>query len=228
MTSRWEAQKRSVVAAAQRMAALGLVAGTSGNVSLRIRSNESTHLMAVTPSGRPYDSLKADDIVILDQDLEPVEGDLVPSSESLLHSEIYRRRPDVGSVVHTHSVFASVAAVTVDEVPPIIDEMVVTVGGGIKVSSYAFPGTQDLADSVCDALGERNAAIIRHHGAVGVGRDLDEALGACEITERVAQIFVYASMLGEVRELPREIVEAEQAIFAMRKRAAGAHAGTLS
>jgi L-fuculose-phosphate aldolase len=227
MTSRWENQKRSVVAAAQRMAALGLVAGTSGNVSLRIPSGDSIDLMAVTPSGRPYDSLKADDIVIVDQDIEPVEGDLVPSSESILHSEIYRRRPDVGSVVHTHSVFASVAAVTVEEVPPIIDEMVVTVGGGIKVSSYAFPGSQELADSVCDALGDRNAAIIRHHGAVGVGRDLDEALGACEITERVAQIFVYASMLGEVRELPREIVEAEQAIFAMRKRAAGADSGTL-
>ncbi len=209
------------------MAALGLVAGTSGNVSLRIPSGDSIDLMAVTPSGRPYDSLKADDIVIVDQDIEPVEGDLVPSSESILHSEIYRRRPDVGSVVHTHSVFASVAAVTVEEVPPIIDEMVVTVGGGIKVSSYAFPGSQELADSVCDALGDRNAAIIRHHGAVGVGRDLDEALGACEITERVAQIFVYASMLGEVRELPREIVEAEQAIFAMRKRAAGADSGTL-
>ena len=172
MTSRWENQKRSVVAAAQRMAALGLVAGTSGNVSLRIPSGDSIDLMAVTPSGRPYDSLKADDIVIVDQDIEPVEGDLVPSSESILHSEIYRRRPDVGSVVHTHSVFASVAAVTVEEVPPIIDEMVVTVGGGIKVSSYAFPGSQELADSVCDALGDRNAAIIRHHGAVGVGRDL--------------------------------------------------------
>ena len=96
MTSQWEAQKRSVVAAAQRMAALGLVAGTSGNVSLRVPSSEATHLMAVTPSGKAYDSLDADDIVIVDQDLEPVEGDLVPSSESLLHSEIYRRRPDVG------------------------------------------------------------------------------------------------------------------------------------
>ena len=196
---------------------LGLVVGASGNVSVRLPADGDRELFAVTPFGKPYDTLRDEDIVVVDHDIEPVEGDLAPSSESLLHVAIYGRRPDVAAVVHTHAVYSSVAAVAGLEVPAIIDEMVVALGGAVHVSEYAFPGTAELADNVCAALGERNAAIIRNHGAVGVGRDLREALDACVLTERVAQIFVLSSLLGKVDALPREIVEAEAAIFRMSR-----------
>jgi L-fuculose-phosphate aldolase len=196
---------------------LGLATGASGNVSSRIRDGDSSELMAITPSGKRYADLKDDDIAVVDLDVESVEGELVPSSESLMHAAIYRARPDVGAVIHTHAVFSSVAAVSGLEVPPIIDEMVVYVGGAIKVSDYAFPSTQELADNVCDALGDRNAALIRNHGAVCVGRDLDEALDVCQLVERLAQVFVYSSLLGKVHELPPDVVEAEASIFQMRR-----------
>ena len=219
MSTRWKEQKRQVIWAAQRMAALGLVTGASGNVSMRLEPLGSTEIMAVTPSGKPYDALTDQDVVVVDFEGEPVEGDLVPSSESLMHAAIYEKRPDVKAVVHTHSVFCSVAAVAGLDIPPIIDEVVVAVGGAIKVSDYAFPGTQQLADSVCAALGERNAALIRNHGAVGVGRTLREAVDVSALLERTAQVFIYASLLGGANTLPPDVVEAELAIFRMRRQA---------
>jgi L-fuculose-phosphate aldolase len=222
MNSRWQQEKHAVVLTAQEMVALGLVTGTSGNVSVRLPALEDgTELLAVTPTGAPYGTLKDYDIVVTDFDMEPVEGDLMPSSESLLHTEIYRRRPDVRAVIHTHSVFSSVAAVAGLDIPPIIDEMMITIGGPVKVSEYAFPGTQELADNVCAALEERNAAIIRNHGAVGVGRSLQEALDVCALVERVAQIFFCTSMLGKTNPLPPDVVETELAIFRMRRQSAG-------
>ena len=200
------------------MAELGLVAGTSGNVSVRLSTDGERELLAITPLGARCDALRDADIVVVDHALDPVEGEMPPSSESLLHVAIYQRRPDVGAVVHTHAVFSSVAAVTGMEVPAIVDEMVVNLGGAVRVSEYAFPSTQELADNVCTALGDRNAAIIRNHGAVGVGRDLREALDACVLTERVAKIFVFSSLMGQASTLPQDVVEAEAAIFRMRRK----------
>ena len=199
------------------MAELGLLPGASGNVSVRLGPHAARDLLAITPSGRRNADLKLEDIVVIDFDAEPVEGSLTPSSETLLHVAIYRARPDVGAVIHTHSVFASVASVAGLQIPPIIDEMVVAIGGTVQVSEYAFPSTEELADNVCAALGERNAALIRNHGAVGVGRDLVEALDVCTLTERVAQVFVQASLLGKVSELPEDVVQAETAIYNMRR-----------
>lgn len=215
--SRWQEQKRAVVEASQRMAQLGLVAGSSGNVSMRLLPEGQRELLAITPTGKDYGGLKEDDIVVIDFDVETVEGHLAPSSESLLHIAIYRARPDVGAVIHTHAVFSSVAAVAGLDIPPLIDEMMVLMGGPVRVSEYAFPGTQELADRVCAALGERKAALVRNHGAVGVGRDLREALDVCALTERVAQIYVHALALGKVNLLPPDVVEAELAIYRMRQ-----------
>ena len=202
------------------MVSLGLVTAASGNVSLRLApQGDSGELLAMTPMGVAYETLPDDDIAVVDFDLEPVEGDLPPSSESLLHTAIYRARSDARAIVHTHSVFASVAAVAGLEIPPIIDEMMVVIGGAVKVSRYASPASQELADNVCAALGERNAALIRNHGAVGVGRDLAEALDVCALLERVAQVFVYSTLLGRVNTLPPEVVDAELAIYRMRRQA---------
>ena len=217
MSNRWSDAKRDVAATAREMAVLGLVTGSSGNVSLRLEAHDSRELIAITPSGKPYPTLNDEDIVIVDHEVEPVDGELVPSSETLLHVAIYEARPDVQAIIHTHSVFSSVAAVAGMDIPPIIDEMMITIGGPIKVSEYAFPGTQELADKVVAALDERNAALIRNHGAVGVGRDLREALDICSLVERMAQIFVYTSLMGKVNTLPADVVETELALFRMKR-----------
>lgn len=208
-----------MLAAAQRMAARGLVVGTSGNVSRLLGgASDGRELMAITPTGVEYDRLKVEDILVTDLDIDLVMGDGVPSSEALLHAEIYRRRSDAAAVMHTHSPYATAAAVAGVDIPPILDEMVLVVGGEVKVSEYAFPSSDALAANVCDALGERNAALIRNHGVVGVGTDLDEALRVCELVEHAARVMVYASALGGATPLPAEVLEAETALFEMRRK----------
>ena len=216
MSNRWETQRREVTWAAMEMAKRGLVSGSSGNVSVRLSPQDATNpLIAVTPSGKPYSDLEEADIVVVDQDGEPVEGDGVPSSETLLHLALYRSRPDIAAVVHTHSLFASVAAVAGMEIPPILDEMATTLGGPVRVSEYGFPGSAELADKVALALGDRAAALIRNHGAVGVGGSAQEALEVCTLLERAAQIFIYTSLLGRATPVPQDSIEAEQSIYRM-------------
>ncbi len=212
----WEQQRQAVADAARKVSDLGLVVGTAGNVSARLESNDHAELMAVTPSGASYEHLTAEDIVVTDFEVEPVEGHLPPSSESLLHVGIYRRRPDVRAIIHTHSVYSSVLAVGGIDLPPVIDEVVVYVGGTIRVSAYGFPGTEQLADNVCDALGDNKAAFIANHGAVAVGKSMSEALDICLLVERAAQIYVMARTMGEVAPIPGEFVEAETALYRMR------------
>lgn len=204
------------------MAELGLVVGSAGNVSVRLDSENGRDLMAVTPSGASYETLRHDDIVVTDYEIEPVEGDLSPSSESLLHVGIYQRRPDVQAIVHTHSIYSSVLAVSGVDLPLVIDEVVVYVGGAVKVSRYGFPGTSELADNVCEALGNNKAAFIANHGAVAVGKTLEEALFICRLVERACQIYIMARSLGCVKPIPPEFVEAEAAIYRMKNPDIGA------
>ena len=222
MPTTWQTERQAVADAAREMAALGLVTGTSGNVSMRLgQDGNGIELMAITPSGQPCERLAADDVVAVDFEGEPVEGELIPSSESLLHLAIYQARPEVGAVIHTHSVFSSALAVARLEIPAVIDEVTITIGGPIRVSRYAFPGTEELAVHVCAALEERKAALISNHGAVSVGRDLEEALQVCTLLERVSEIFVHATAIGRVNQLPSEVTEAEQAIYRMQNPGTG-------
>lgn len=216
----YESERRATLEAARAMHRAGLVAASSGNVSIRVGPPDA-RLLAITTAGKDYASMGLDEVVAVDFDGEPVEGDGLPSTEMLLHTAIYRARPDVRAVMHTHSVYASALAVAGEPLPPLIDEMVVGIGGGIEVSAYAFPGTEELGEAVVAALGERNAALIRNHGLVGVGATLAEALRVCELTERIAQIYVAAKSFGAPSPLPPDAVETETALFRMRREASG-------
>ncbi len=213
------AAKREVAETARKAWELGLVRGASGNVSARVGVGGG--FFAITPMGRRCEGLTEEDIVVVDRGLEPVEGNAAPSSESLMHAAIYERRPDVGGIVHTHAAYSSAAAAAGVDIPPIVDEMAAALGGAVRVSEYAPPASEALAERVCAALGGRNAAIIRNHGAVAVGASPLLALDAAAMTERAAKIFVLASILGPVGRLPDDVVEAETAIFEMRKGLAG-------
>ncbi len=216
MSHRYAEERAEVLQAVRRIVAAGLVAGASGNVSRRIRASEGG-LIAITASRVPYHRFTADDVVIVDFEIDPVDGEGIPSSESLLHAAIYRARPDVGAVIHTHSVYASAFAVAGEPIPPILDEQVITLGGGIEVAAYAASATEELADNAVFALGDRAAALLRHHGVVGVGEHLEEASAVVELVERIAHIRALAKSLGSVRELPIQIVADEQKVYRMMK-----------
>ena len=210
----WESEKREVLEAACRLAAKGLVTGAAGNVSMRFSDPDGRGLIAITPSGKPYDSLAVDDIVVVDFAGERVEGELRASSETAMHVAVYQARKKVNAIMHSHPVFCSVVAVAGLEIPPLIDEQVAYIGGEIKVATYALPGSRELAENAVSALGPRNAVILANHGALSVGRDLREALMVSELLERTAQIYVSVLSLGRVNPLPAEVVELEKAFFA--------------
>ena len=216
---RWSSERQLLWQVAREMSAQGLVSGSSGNASLRLSQDGVGGLVLITPTGRSYGQLEPGDLVVIDLEGEAVEGDLSPSFESALHLTLYEARKDVGAILHTHSLFASVAAVAGLEIPPVVDEMVMSVGGSVRVAEYGFPSTEELAQRACWALGERNAVLLRNHGLVGVGRSPLEALNVCQLVERVAQIFVYASLLGKADPLPPEIVEMEGELFRMQRTA---------
>ena len=218
---KWQSERTIVVQAAQQLLRLGLVAATSGNVSMRLERDEKEGLIAVTPAGTDYETMTPEDIVVVDYDVDVIEGDTVPSSESLTHVAVYKARPDISAVIHTHSIYASVLAVAGVALPPILDELVAYLGGPVEVAEYGFPSTEDLGEKAIQAMGERNAVFIRNHGVLAAGRDMPDALRACELVERAAQIYIQARALGSVRTLPSEVVEAEVNIFRMRQGTGG-------
>jgi L-fuculose-phosphate aldolase len=195
---------------------LGLVSGASGNASMRLPGERGQERYLITPTGLPYGQMTAADLVAVDGDLEPVDGGGIPSTESMLHLAIYRARPDVGSVMHTHSVHATALAVAGRPLPPVVDEMVVYLGGQIEVADYGFPGSEELASAAVRALGDRRAALLRNHGLCGVGATPEEALRVCDLAERLAKIFLLAESAGGALKLPQEAIEAERAAYLMR------------
>lgn len=213
--SRWQEEKRIVSEAGQMMLGKGLVVGAFGNVSLRLTPDDGRELLAITPSQRYYDTLTTDDIQIIDFEGEPVEGDLVPSVETMLHIGIYRARRNANAVIHTHSLFASAAAVAGLDIPAILDDQVTFIGGEIELAKYALSGSQELVENVLAALGERNAVLLPNHGALGVGRTMRDAFVTCELLEKTAKIYLLALAVGRVNPLPTEAVEVEKAFFAM-------------
>jgi L-fuculose-phosphate aldolase len=210
----WESEKKAIIEAAQEMAKKGLVVGTAGNISLRLKDPGGRQLLAITPSGCRYESLKVDDIVVVDFEGKRVEGELKASIETVMHIEVYKARKKVNAIVHAHPVFCSVVAVAGMDIPPLIDEQVIYIGGEVKVAEYALPGTPELAKNAVSALGPRNAVILANHGVLSVGRDMREALTFCELTEEMAKIYVSALSLGKVNPLPADVVELEKAFFA--------------
>ena len=209
-------QRDELLAAVKEMDCLGLVSGSSGNASVRIDAPGSPNAFLVTPAALPYPTMTSDQLVAVDDALNPIDGDGVPSSESLLHLAIYRARPDVNAVMHTHSVYATALGVAGRPLPPIVDELVVYVGGQVEVAEYGFPGTDALAEAGVDALGDRRAVLIPNHGMFAVADNVSEALRVCALVERVAQVFINAETIGGAKEIPGESFKAERCMYLVR------------
>jgi L-fuculose-phosphate aldolase len=186
----------AVAAAALRLLEGGLLRGTAGNLSAR-----SGGLVAVTPSGVDYRRLDPGSVPVVDLDGRQVEAPLAPSSELPLHLAVYRARPDVGAVVHTHSRFATTFAVLGEELPA-VHYLLAHAGRRVRVAPYATFGSGELADACVAALAGDRAVLLANHGVVAVGADLERALLAAEAVEEVAELCWRARCLGAPVVLP--------------------------
>lgn len=203
-----------VLAAAKDMLRLGLTAGTSGNVSARLDDGR----VVITPSSVPYEHMTLDDLVVIDEAGEPVEGSRSPSSEKLVHLACYKRYPEVGSVIHAHPLYASMFACARMPIPAAIDEFSVYVGGDVPCAEYAMTGTPDLGDNAADCLESVGTALLANHGTVTVSASPMQALHQLGVVERAAQIVWGARALGSVAPLPASTNETLSGYYRMLRR----------
>jgi L-fuculose-phosphate aldolase len=192
--------RRDVITYAHRMRAEHLVSATAGNVSTRVDGEPD--VIAMTPTSLAYDALVPDDICIVTTAGERLDARREPTSELPLHTLVYARRPEVGAIIHTHSPAAMTMAVLGWHLPPILTGLVEAVGGDVRAAPYSRPGTAEMADYTADALVDRGACFMRHHGLLAVGADLAHAFLAASVTESAARVYLDARAQGvDVPEL---------------------------
>lgn len=190
MTNTTHAARLAVIDAAQTMAARGLAAGTSGNVSMRVEAG-----ILITPSAIPYETLTPDMIPLLRPD-GGFEGAFRPSSEWRFHLDIYLARPEVGGIVHHHAPYTTALAMARREIPA-CHYMIARFGGApIRCADYALFGTAALSQKVLEALAERTACLMANHGGLATGRDAATALAAATELEVLAQQYVLSLQIG--------------------------------
>jgi L-ribulose-5-phosphate 4-epimerase len=181
--------------------------GTGGNVSERI--DEAS--MVITPSSVRYDELSADDMCVTSFGLSAIEvkDKLQPSVESGMHSIVYRMRPDVSAVIHTHQICGSVFSLINIPIPALFDEVAFSLGQTVEVIPYALSGSPELVNNVAGKLSNNaNAYIIQNHGILAMGKNLDQALLHVELLEKVARIYCLALSTGKpIYILPESIIE---------------------
>ena len=199
-----EREREAVAAAARRLAADGLVAGTSGNVSAR-----SGEHVAVSPTGAVLAELEPERVTVVDLEGNVVDGELAPTSEVDLHLGVYRRY-EHGAVVHTHAPMATALACVLDDELPCVHYEMLALGGPVRIAPYRTFGTPELAAAALDALEGRTAALLANHGTIAVGADLAAALRATELLEWLATVYWRASAIGTPRVLD---AEARQAVI---------------
>jgi len=194
-----EQAKKIVCDAGKRLKTSGLVAGTWGNISQRV--DKTT--MVITPSGVNYETATPDDMVVVKFEGKKPEykSKHKPSSELKLHIAIYLERKSINSIVHVHSMNASTVAAARREVPPILDDMVQIIGPTIRVAEYALPSTSKIVKKTMKALKGRNAALMANHGAICLGRTMDETFATCEILEKTCKAFIEAEFLGGAKSI---------------------------
>lgn len=183
-----------IVQSGLRMSGSGLTVETWGNISAR---DPETGLVYLTPSAMQYDTIREDDVVVCDLDGTRVSGTRKPTIETDMHLGIYRARPEVNAVIHTHPTYSMVYSCQGKDIPLLIDEAAQTMGDTCHTTSYCLPGTQELADACVAALGKSsNACLIRSHGAVCVGADMDAAFKVCTVLEVTARILYMIEATG--------------------------------
>ncbi len=196
--------RRELVAAARRLDAQGLLPGPSGNLSARLEGDR----VLVVPSGVPKGRLQPEELLVVNLQGDVLEGirGLKPTSELPMHLEVYRRRADVGAVVHAHpaaSVALTVAGISLSE--PVLPEAVLLLGD-VPTTAYATPSTPENQEAIAEWIDDHDVILLARHGSLTVGRTVEEAVMRLEVLEHTARTLLWAYMVGKPAPLPPEAV----------------------
>ena len=190
--------REALLNSAQTLQTRGLNQGTSGNLSVRQGDG-----FLITPSGMPIDEMNTNSMVEMNMRGEPI-SDGKPSSEWRFHRDIYQAKPEVGAVIHTHSMFATTLACLRKDIPPFHYMIAVAGGDTIRCADYALFGTQALSDHAIKALSNRRACLLANHGMIAVGKTLQQALDISVEIETLCEQYWRALQIGEPHILSKQ------------------------
>jgi len=180
-----------------------LVVWTGGNVSAR---DPETGYVVIKPSGVRYEDLQPEQMLVVDVDGQRVEGELKPSSDTASHLYIYRHRPDVNGIVHTHSPYATAFAALGRPIPVYLTAMADEFGGPIPCGGFALIGGEEIGQVVVETIGDSPAVLLKNHGVFTIGPTAEAAVKAAVMVEDVARTVWLALQLGQPDEIPPEDV----------------------
>ncbi len=181
-----------------------LVAWTGGNVSAR---DPQSGYVVIKPSGVRYEDLRAEDMVVLDEQGSVIEGKLKPSSDTFSHLYIYRHMPGIGGVVHTHSRYATAFAALGKPIPCVLTAIADEFGGPIPCGGFALIGDEAIGRVVVECIGRSPAVLLKNHGVFTVGKDARAAVKAAVMVEDVAATVWLALQLGVPDVIPQDDVD---------------------
>lgn len=182
-----------------------LVAWTSGNVSGR---DPESNLVVIKPSGVLFEDLTPENMVIVDLNNRVVEGDLGPSSDTASHVYIYKHRPDIMGISHTHSNYATAFAALGQPIPVYLTAIADEFGGPIPCGDYARIGGRQIGEEVLRSIGKSPAILMKKHGVFTIGKSVEAALKAAVMVEDIARTVWLALQIGQPEELPADEIEA--------------------
>ncbi len=179
-----------VVDTSKELTHKGFLSATGGNLSVRIAGENA---FAITPSNYDYLKMLPEDICVLDMELKGLQGERKPSVESAMHAAIFKARPDVNAIIHTHQVYPSTLALIGEPIPALFDEQVRFLGREVKIIPYAPSGTSSLMKTVAKNVSDHNNAyIMANHGALLFGDDMERAVHNVAVLEKCALAYLLA------------------------------------
>ena len=195
----------------------GLMVSNDGNISVRMADGN----IMITPSGVTKGRISAEDLLIINLEGFQVNSatnpTLKPTSEQPMHLEIYKQRPDVRAVIHTHLIYANALAISQGKIRMDVIPEAAIAFGEVPITDFSMPSSQQNAAAVRDLIREHNVLLIRNHGSIAVGKNLDEALINTERLEHVCKTLTFAELLGDVNTLPPEMLDAIRGILQKNK-----------
>ena len=199
-----EELKAQLVRLHQELPKNDLVRWTGGNVSAR---DAKTGLVVIKASGIRYEEMRAEHMVVLDMEGCRVEGNYRPSSDVFSHLYIYKHRPDVGGIVHTHSRYATAFAAIGKPIPCVLTAMCDEFGGPIPCGGFALIGDEAIGRVVVETIGKSPAVLLKNHGVFAIGRSAEAAVKAAVMAEDAAATVWLAMQIGAPEAIPQEAVD---------------------
>lgn len=205
----FEKEKQAVIDTALKIKEYGLIALAGGNVSMRLPDGD----ILVTPSGTYYETMRPQDVLLMDIEGNVKEGDLKPSVDTIALLYIYKHMPEVNAIIHTHQVYATAVGLIEDKLPAVTTTLSNVTLGEVNVAPYSSPASLNMGIETVENINGKRAVILKHHGVVTVGGNLKEAMYAAIYMEETAKAYLAAKAAGVPSVLTREQSDHAAEIF---------------